>query len=141
MDVSDIGRTIEKPAKRRRCGEAIGGPVLDLAWFGAAEGEDDMLLGRGDEALGVDNQVVVLEGLEELVETELFFSAALRLGIIGFVGDDGGDGEGFGVDGAEAGGSRVRSSWHGDVGDGLKLSARCCARQGITFLETKCKEE
>jgi len=64
-----------------------------------------MLLGRGDKALRIDYEVVVLEGLEELIETELLFSAALRLGIIGFVGDGGGDGEGFGVDGAEAGGS------------------------------------
>ncbi len=56
-----------------------------------------------DETLGVDSQVVVLEGLEELIETELFFSAALRLGVIGFVGDRGGDGESFSVDGAEAG--------------------------------------
>ena len=104
MDVADIGRTLEKPAKRGGCGKAIGSPVFDLAWFRAAEGEDDMLLGRGDEALRVDYEVVVLEGLEELIETELFFNSTLRLGIIGFVGDGGGDGEGFGVDGAEAGG-------------------------------------
>ena len=63
-----------------------------------------MLFGRGDEALGVDSQVVVLKGLEELIETELFFNSTLRFGIIGFVGDGGGDGEGFGVDGTKAGG-------------------------------------
>jgi hypothetical protein len=38
-----------------------------------------MVLGRGNEALRVDDEVVVFEGLEELVETELFFRAALRL--------------------------------------------------------------
>ena len=103
MDIADIGRKLEEPAKRAGRGEGIRGPVFDLAWFRAAEGENDMLLGRGDEALRVDYEVVVLEGLEELIETELFFSAALRLGVIGFVGNGGGDGEGFGVDGTEAG--------------------------------------
>ncbi len=105
MDVADIRRTLEKPAKRTGRGEGIGGPVFDLTWFRAAEGEDDMLFGSGDEALGVDYEVVVLEGLEELIETELIFNSTLRLGIIGFVGDAGGDGEGFGVHGAEAGGA------------------------------------
>src|SRR5262245_40798697 len=95
---------LEKPAKRTRRGEGICSPVFDLAWFRAAEGENDMLLRRGDEALRVDYEVVVLEGLEELIETELFFRAALRLGIIGFVGDGRGDGERFGVGGTEAGG-------------------------------------
>ena len=104
MDVADIGREFEEPAKRTGRGEGIGGPVFDLAWFRAAEGENDMLLGRSDEALRVDYEVVVLEGLEELIETQLFFNSTLRLGIIGFVGDGRGDGEGFGVDGAEAGG-------------------------------------
>jgi hypothetical protein len=46
----------------------------------------------------------VLEWLEELIETELFFNSTLRPGIVGFVGDGGGDGEGLGVDGTEAGG-------------------------------------
>jgi len=105
VDVADIGRTLEKPAKRTGRGEGIGSPVFNLGRFCAAEGENDMLLGRGDEALCVDYEVVVLEGLEELIETELFFRATLRLGIIGFVGDGRGDGERFGVDGTEAGGS------------------------------------
>ena len=78
MDVADIGRKLEEPAKRTGRGEGIGSPVFDLAWFRAAKRENDMLLGRGDEALRVDYEVVVLEGLEELIETELFFSAALR---------------------------------------------------------------
>jgi len=109
VDVADIGRKLEEPAKRTGRGEGIGSPVFYLAWFRAAKGENDMLLGRGDEALRVDYEVVVLEGLEELIETELFFSAALRRGIIGFVGDGGGDGEGFSVDGAEAGSGRFEA--------------------------------
>ena len=68
-----------------------------------------MLLGRGNEALRVDHEVVVFEGLEELVETKLFFSAPLRLGSIGFVGDDSGDCEGLGVNGAEACGGRFEA--------------------------------
>lgn len=109
MDVADVGRTLEKPAKRTGRSEGIGSPVFDLAWFRATECENDMLLGRGDEALRVDYEVVVLEGLEELIETELVFSSALRLGIIGFVGDGRGDSEGFGVDGTETGGGRFEA--------------------------------
>ncbi len=72
------------------------------------------------EALRVDDEVVVFEGLEELVETELFFRAALRLCIIDFVGDGGGERKGLGVDGAEAGGGGFEA--HGkEISDGLKL--------------------
>jgi hypothetical protein len=62
VDVADIWRTLEKPAKRGGCGKAIGGPVFDLAWFCSAEGEDDMLLERGDEALRVDYEVWCSKG-------------------------------------------------------------------------------
>ena len=41
MDVADIGRKLEKPAKRTGRGESIGGPVFDFARFRAAEGEND----------------------------------------------------------------------------------------------------
>ena len=79
-----------------------------------------MLLGRGNEALRVDHEVVVFEGLEELVETELFCRAASRLCIIDFVGDGGGERKGLGVDGAEAGGGGFEA--HGkEISDGLKL--------------------
>ncbi len=85
-----------------------------------------MLLGRGNEALRVDDEVVVFEWLEELVEPELFFSAALCLGIIGFIGDGGGERKGLGVDGAEAGGGGFEA--HGkEIGDGLNLR-----RKGVT---------
>ena len=102
-----------------------------------------MLLGRGNEALRVDDEVVVFEGLEELVETELFFRAALRLCIIDFVGDGGGERKGLGIDGAEAGGGGFEA--HGkEIGDGLKLRRKGVTpgytTQGIT-LEVKCKEE
>jgi hypothetical protein len=73
-----------------------------------------MLLGRGNEALCVDHEVVVFEGLKELVQTELFFRAALRLCIIDFVGDGGGERKGLGVDSAEASGGGFRRSWQGD---------------------------
>ncbi len=79
MDVADIGRKLEEPAKRTGRGEGIGSPVFDLAWFRAAEGENDMLLGRGDEALRVDYKVVVLEGLEVVFIVVTFGNAGGEL--------------------------------------------------------------
>ena len=76
-----------------------------------------MLLGRGNEALRVDHEVVVFEGLKELVETELFFRAALRLCIIDFVGDGRSERKGLGIDSAEAGGG-------GFEAHGMEISAR-----------------
>jgi len=83
---------------------------------------------------------LLFEGLKELVETELFFRAALRLCIIDFVGDGGGERKGLGVDSAEASGGGFEA--HGkEIGDGLKLRRKGgYATQGIT-LEVKCKEE
>src|SRR5262245_17139815 len=97
-----------------------------------------MLLRRRNETLRVDHEVVVLEGLEELVEAELFFRTALGLRIIDFVGDGGGERKGLGVDGAEAGGGGFEA--HGkEVRVGIEAQGDYTT-QRIT-LEVKCKEE
>ena len=51
-----------------------------------------------------------------LIETELFFNSTLCLGIISFVGDGGGDCEGLGVGGTEAGGGKFEAH-------GMEMSA------------------